>query len=222
MSMSGLKYTPEEHGLAALKAVLNLLPMGGAISSLLSDYVPSSTQRNMERSVELFGDRLATLAERIDATAVNKDEFSELFRSCSSIFARTHQEEKLRAAANLLANLLLRPCDSAKVSYQELDHLIRCVDALSIGAITTLGAAKHIALSNPLGGQKGHFNFDQLHRAMYPMDAALLMGLISELRSTNLLHIQEPAIRMPDYGNYLLELTPLGWRFAERFIEGEM
>ena len=47
-----------------------------------------------------------------------------------SIMERTHRDEKLRAAANILANLLLKPGDQAKVSYDELDHLIRRVEAL--------------------------------------------------------------------------------------------
>jgi hypothetical protein len=38
----------------------------------------------------------------------------------------------------------------------------------------------------------------------------------------NLLHITEPGIQMPDYGNYALALTPIGKRFVERFIEGRM
>ena len=46
----------------------------------------------------------------------------------------------------ILANLLLRPGDPAKSSYEELDHLIRCIDDLSIGAIHVLGAARTIAL----------------------------------------------------------------------------
>jgi len=220
--MTGMTFSSEEHGMAVLKAALNLFPGGGAIASLLSDYLPSSSQRNMARSVELLQDKLADLGDRIDVHAVNKDEFAELFRSCSAVFSRTHHEEKLRAAANLLANLLLAPDDPKKSSYQELDHLVRCVDALSIGAITTLGAAKHVALKNPLGGQQGHFNFEQLQAALMPIDAGLLMGLVSELRSMNLIHVQEPGIRTPDYGNYLLELTSIGRRFAERFIEGQM
>ena len=62
---------------------------------------------------------------------------------------RTHRDEKLRAAANILANLLLKPGDQAKVSYDELDHLIRCVDALSIGAITVLGAIRQVSATHP-------------------------------------------------------------------------
>jgi hypothetical protein len=45
---------------------------------------------------------------------------------------------------------------------------------------------------------------------------------VSELRSLNLLRVQEGAIRTSEYGEALLELTPIGRRFVERFIEGKM
>jgi hypothetical protein len=132
---------------------------------------------------------------------------------------RTHREEKLHAAANILANLLLRTGDPAKSSYEELDHLVRCVDALSIGAITVLGAARRLA---DMPGTQGRINFDQLHPQFSEMEPSLLMSLASELNALNLLHITEPGIKMPDYGNYALALTPIGKRFVERFIEGRM
>jgi hypothetical protein len=103
--------------------------------------------------------------------------------------------------------------------YEELDHLVRCLDALSIGAITALGAARRLA-ETP--GTQGRINFDQLHRQFGQMDASLLMSLASELNALNLLHVTEPPIPTPEYGNYALELTPLGKRFVERFIEGNV
>jgi hypothetical protein len=48
------------------------------------------------------------------------------------------------------------------------------------------------------------------------------MSLVAELSGLNLLHVQEPPIVTPEYGKRLLELTPIGRRFAERFIEGRM
>ncbi len=211
-----------DHALALIKAGLNAVPLvGGSIASLIGDYIPTATQRDTERAMEMLGEKLTALGVRVDVENVNKDEFSELFKSCYLVIVRTHQHEKLQAAANILANLLLRSGDPAKASYNELDHLIRCVEALSIGAITVLGAARRVATTAGQGSQ-GHFNFSQLHETVPQMDASLLMSLVSELRGFNLIHVQEPPIKMPDYANYLLELTPIGRRFVERFIEGSM
>ena len=167
--------------------------------------------------MELLGNQLTALEGRIDPEAVNKDEFAELFKSCYLIIVRTHQEEKLRAAAAILANLFLKLGDPAKASYEELDHLVRCLDALSIGAITFLGAVRHVTRSSQ---SNNRVDFSNISSRFPQMDAPLLMSLAKELDALNLIHITEPAIQTLEYGNYAIQLTPIGTRFVERFIEG--
>jgi hypothetical protein len=209
-----------DHALAVIKAGLNAVPVvGGSIASLIADYVPSSTQRNTEKTIELLAQKLISLEGRIDVEAIDKEDFAELFKSCYLVIIRSHREEKLRAAAALLANLLLRPGDPGKVPYEELDHLVRCLDALSTGAISVLGASHRIATTAPSGSQ-GQFHFPQLRSAFPQFDPSLLMSLTSELRGLNLLRVQEGAIRVAGHDEVLLELTPIGRRFVERFIQG--
>jgi hypothetical protein len=63
-------------------------------------------------------------------------------------------------------------------------------------------------------------NFDDLQARAGAMSPSLLMGLVGELDSCNLIHrAGVPSIRTPDYGNYALEVTPLGARFARRLLE---
>jgi hypothetical protein len=214
-----------DHALAVIKAALNAVPIvGGSIASLIGDYVPLSTQRSLETATKLLAERLERLESRIDVNAVNKDEFSDLFKSCYLVIVRTTQESKLRAAAAILANLLLRPGDPKKLSYTELDHFVRCVDVLSTGAITTLGRAyelfKDRGTYNLETGAGYRFNFSQLYESCY-MHASLLMGVIGELNAMNLLHMPGvPAVREQKYANYALELTPLGIRFVEELLHG--
>jgi hypothetical protein len=194
MSLPVQRKSTSDHILAVVKAGLNAVPVvGGALASLIGDYVPTSTQRAVETTVELLREKLVSLEDRIDVEQVDKEEFSELFKSCYLAVIRSHREEKLRAAANLLANLLLRPGDPKKSSYEELDHLVRCLDALSSGATSVLGASRQIAATAPSGTQ-GHFHFSQLKSAFPQFDASLLMSLVSELRSLNLLRVQEGTI----------------------------
>jgi hypothetical protein len=205
-----------DHALAITKAALNLVPgVGGAIASLIGDYVPMSTQRSIERGVILLGERLQSLEDRIDPEVVNKDEFAELFKSCYLVIVRTHQEEKLQAATAILANLMLRHGDPEKASYEELDHLIRCVDTLSIGAIAFLGMVRK--LTKPQSNNR--IDFGQVSAHFIQMGDSLLMSLATELDSLNLLHTVEPGIRTENYGNYALELSPIGIRFVDRFLQ---
>ena len=215
-----------DYVLTAVKAGLHYLAphWGGAVATIIEDCVPSSSERAAKRSVELLGERLDALELRIDVESVNKNEVADLFKSFRAIAERTEQEEKLQAAASLLANLFLKPGDPAKVTYTELDHLMRCVELLSSGAILVLGAARHLATTAHLD-QWGNSRimFSDLQRELKNMDAWLLMGLVSELAVFNLLRVEtSPAISTPQFGNYPLHLTPLGKRFIVHFIEGNI
>lgn len=217
-----MTHSTKDHLLAVVKAGLSAIPtVGGPIASLIGDYVPSSTQVAIERATKILGEKVDELQERLDVDAVNKHDFSELFKSCYLVIVRTNREEKLHAATAILANILLRPGDPAKSPYEELDHLIRCVDTLSIGAISVLGAARRIATAAGQGTQRS-FQFAQLRSAFQSLDTSLIMSLVSELRALNLLRVQEGGIRMQDYGEVLIEVTPIGERLVDRFIEGKM
>jgi hypothetical protein len=192
--------SPSDHVLAIVTAGISAVPIvGDPIAALITAYVPTATQRDIEKTLEILGQKLTALGDRVDIQTLDEDEFSELFKSCYLVMMRSHKEEKLQAAANILANLCLRSSDPAKPSYDELDHLVRCVESLSIGALSVLGAAIQLSKTVPVGLQLEVFPFEQLQRMFPQWDAALLMSLVTELRSLNLLRVQEPAIRMVDY-----------------------
>jgi hypothetical protein len=218
---------PEWHydpGLVLAKALLNAIPcVGGSLASLI-EFVPTASQRNTEKAIGFFNERLTNLENRVDVDAVDKEEFSELFQSFSRTIQRSHREEKLRAAANILANLLLKPDDPSKVSYDELDHLIRCIDALSIGAITVLGGIRHISAAHPLGPYIDTINFGQL-RTQLQINSALVRSLVAELQAFHLVRIQETGIRgsgEEEHDGALITISPIGTKLIERFIEGNM
>jgi hypothetical protein len=214
----------DDHFLAGLKAGLNLFggPIGSAVASLIADCVPNKRQRSAEAAVKLLGQKLEDLEGRIDIEAVDKDEFAELYNQFEDVARRTNREEKLNAAANIMANVLLKPGDGSKSPFGELDHLMRCVDALSAGAIATLGAA--IKLKPPRHKSRGDVSLTpkELGRFMELDDELdLLMGYIAELRALNLVHVTEGLIG-PTYESTAIRVTRMGAHFAERFIEGRM
>ncbi|MCK4827814.1 hypothetical protein KA005_69440 [bacterium] len=218
------KKTKSDHFLAVVKAGISAVPfVGGSIASLIGDYVPSATQRSIEIAIEILKQKVEQLSDRIDPDAVNKEEFAELFKSCYLSIVRTQQRVKLNAAASLIANILLKESDPEKSTYTELDHFSRCLETLSIGAIETLGHAVKIARKskpNEYRVQPVRFNFEDLKGCMPRIDSFLLMGLVGELSSMNLVHLAgAPQIATPAYANYPVQLTPLGVRFCERILE---
>jgi len=219
---------PLDHALAIVKAALSLDPygVGGSIASLISDYVPNSRQKALEKAVELLIQKVADIESRIDAEAINKEDFADLFGKFTALAAKTNREVKLRAAANILANALLPPSDSNRSHYGELEHLMHCADTLSSGAIALLGASIQVAGQirepRPINRSAALFHFSEIRQKLPDLDPQLVLGFAAELRSLNLLHITEGAIPGPDLQHYSFRVTPLGFRFAERFIEGRM
>ena len=161
---------------------------------------------------------MENLENRIDVEAVNKDEFSELFKSCYLTIIRTTQESKLRAASAILANLLLRHDDPDKLSYTELDHLVRCVDSLSSGAIHAIGVIYKLSQN-----RSGLLKLGEIRTRMDNIEPSLLMGLVSELHMMHFidlpaLTLTTPLFGLEDYESRSFGFTPLGTRFVERLL----
>lgn len=212
-----------EHLLALAKAGLNAVPVvGGSIASLIGDYVPTATQRNVDRTLASLRSEVEALGNRVDVDTINREEFSEIFKSAYLVAMRTHNEAKLRAAVKLVANVLLRDGDHDKLSYMEVDHYARCLDLLSSGGVQVLAHAVRIAEKQAPGRLVTNSvatTFEQLRVEMPEVAPSLLMGLVGELDGLNLVHrAGVPAIRTPDYGNYSIEVTPLGGRFAKHLL----
>lgn len=217
--------TGAQVALSIFKAGISALPgIGGPIANLLGDAAQAHTDRSIFRALDELRQRLEELGDRIDLASANLDDFAELFKSCYLLVVRTHQEEKLRGAASLMTNVLLKEGDSEKMEYTELDHFARCLDFLSIGAVRLLATAYGMATSKGpinLQGRVWAFDFRSLRTQAPSIDPFLMMGLIGELNSVNLLHVRTSGVPEPDYGNYGLELTPLGWRFVKYVLRPE-
>ena len=219
-----VKKSKSDRSLAIIKAGLALTPfVGGAIASLVGDYIPTATERSINRALELLGKRLKELEHRIDVEAVDKDDFAELFKSCYLSIVRSHRDSKLKAATAIIANLLLRESDPDKLTYTELDHFARCVETLSSGAVEVLSSVVHAAYSEGRVDMevKSHsMNFGDIRNRFPEHSPDLLMGLVAELDRANLLQRSgTPMIKVSDYGNFPVELTPLGVRFSRFLLE---
>ncbi len=205
-----------DHALATVKAGIAAVPIvGGPIASLIGDYIPTSTQKRTEEIIKLLAERLQELGNRLDADAVNKEEFSELFKSCYLIAVRSHKTERLKIAANLIANILLKPGDTEKMQYEELDHFAKCAESLSIGALHVLGIAYRVA-----SGQRNK-SVRLAHLALQTngWGEPLVEGLTAELAGWNLLNnSRQGSATHNGYADYPIRLTTLGERFVEHLL----
>jgi hypothetical protein len=205
-----------DHVLAVIKAGISAAPVfGGPIASLIGDYIPTSTQKRAEEATRLLAERLEELGDRLDANAVDKEEFAELFKSCYLIAVRSRKTERLRIAANLMANMLLRPDDAEKMQYEELDHFAKCAETLSIGALRVLGIAYRLAAEE----RNKSVRLAHLVLQTNGWEEALVEGLAAELAGWNLLdNSRQGTVRRDGFADYPIWLTPLGTRFVEHLL----
>lgn len=213
-----------EQLLPIIKAGISAIPViGGPIVSLISDYVPSSTQRSVQTSMDYLKEKLDYLKDRIDVTTINQNEFSELFKNTYMTIVRTHQDIKLRSAAKLITNILLKKDDPEKLSFNELDHYSRCLDSLSIGALEILGhALSLVPLSelDKLYEKNIRIRFPDLQTKANNIDPFFLMSMLEELNSFHLIHLPgSPQVRTLKYSNYPVELTKTGYIFTKYILE---
>lgn len=208
---------PGDHMLAIVKAVLEAVPFGGVVTSLISDYVPTSTERSIRETFECFSDRLRQMDDRIDQNSIDPDEFVELFKRSLWVATNTTRKEKLAAVAAILSNLFLRDGDSEKLRFDELDCFMRCIDSLSIAAIQLLGEAR----KQSTGERVNHMNLDFDGIASRVGDDEFTMLLLSELDGFHLLQVgPRPTLTYEGrpYSNYPIRLTPLGAKFVNRIL----
>lgn len=220
-----MKKTTDDHAISAIKAGIAAIPVfGGVLSSLIADYIPDKTNESVETAISYLRYRTELLDNRIDLENVNKDEFSELFKSCYLTILRTHKKEKLEAAVNLITNALLKGSDEERLSFTEADHFSHSLEQRSYGSIHVLLAAAKIVersyngdISAAVHGdfnEGRRFQFSDLSKELDDYHPSLLMGLVSELDTLNLVHkAGTPSIRVQDYANYPIELTILGIKF---------
>lgn len=213
--------------LAVFKSVAAATPIGSAIVTAVNEYVPSAHDKALQMASEALHNRIVELDQRLEADFVKTDEFVDLFKNCYIIFQRTQYEEKLKAAANIITNALLSDEDGEKLKYDELDHFARCVESLPIGAIRLLVLIINHAgswnrnISPPkVSIQNMRVDFGAIHGLVPDLDHDLVMGMVGELSTFNLLHsLGSPGVGTEKYSNYPIQTTPLGYRFTRYILD---
>lgn len=219
---SGRSKNIDDHALAVVKAAFNTIPLiGSSIASLIDDYVPSAAAKAQEALNVHFIKRMTELQGCV-TDKVDKSQFAELWNSARMMALRTNREEKLLAAAAILANHFLIETDSRKLQYSALDHFIRALDGLSSGAIAVLCIARKVTSMERIEPDKdGNVNFEMqlLSDHCSQIDIPLLYGLVGELNAFALLKLRlNTWIRAANADTTPLQLTPLGIRFVDHFF----
>ena len=197
-----------------IKAGFATMPWCGGIATLIDEYIPKSTEISLNKFLKYVGEKIKELKDKMDFKIIDKEEFTETFKSCYLGIIRTTREEKIKIFARIFANIFLKEGESEKIKYEELDHLIGTMDNLSIGSLKVMVTAYKYSKNNKNKG----FNFETLFKRIDGIDVDLAFSLVNELNTANLLHIKTyPTVITANYGNFPIEITELGIRFVEKF-----
>ncbi len=120
--------TSAETVLNILKAALASVPFAGAISSLMTDYIPSSRFQRLEQFAEQVANDLKQVSARVDSEYLTTDEFAFIFEQSFRGAAENYQREKLDAFRGILVNAAIRH----DVKQEEKEYFLVLANNLSV------------------------------------------------------------------------------------------
>lgn len=124
-----IKSSPASENIVNIfKAVLASIPIGASISSLMTDYIPTSKFKRMVDFTEKIADDLKRLQDKIETDYITTDEFSYLFEQSYRGVAQNYHKEKIESFRGILLNSALYQ----DVVQEEKEFFLNLLDGLSI------------------------------------------------------------------------------------------
>lgn len=118
-----------EHIYNLFKAGLAGLPgIGGPITSLMSDYIPSRKMKRLEEFVAHTSADLRALERRVNSDTIRSDEFAYMFEQCLKGVNENYQAEKIAAFRGILLNSAIG--DSSTT--EDREHMLSIINRLSV------------------------------------------------------------------------------------------
>ncbi|MCJ7544895.1 MAG: hypothetical protein MUP47_10115 [Phycisphaerae bacterium] len=217
------KKSTGDHVLATVTALVAGIPgIGGILATYMQEYIPRSTQKALAKAVDYLRTRINGIEERLDIASAGEDELADSAKSFFRSALSTSQDEKLRAAANLFGNSLLKKGDAEKLTYTEREHFSRCLDSLSIGALKVLRAMYQLRGRRTFQDGSHAFQSQDLVNSVADADPNLVLSLAHELIPWGLASAEDPQLRYYQKGylaNQQWLLSPMGTRFVQYVLE---
>jgi hypothetical protein len=197
--------------IALTKAGATLVPFGSFLVELFGDAVPSAHDRANQLANDLLRERIAALGDKIDEEYVKSDEFVDLTKSCLFIVQRTQHEEKLRGAANILANAASPQGTEGKLTYAELDHYARCLESLSLEALHVLREAVAAKDLNGLHPERIASNLE--------IETDLAVGLLRQLEACDFVLLHFSSAHMYGQDSLTVRVRPKAKAFIAYVLD---
>lgn len=201
------------------KAVLSTAPFTGGITSLITDYIPSSRFRRLEEFAQRVAEDLKSVADKVDKRYLVTDEFAYIFEKSFKGAAEHYQREKLEAFRGILINAAVRD----DVAQEEKEHFLVLANNLSVLHLRILSfLAEPLRFLADLGINERAVrgDFAEIFRTVLPgLDSKLIESAFGDLYQAGLIDTDRRVFNTMTsaQGLHLLgdRVTPLGKQFIE-------
>jgi len=201
------------------KAVLSTTPFAGGISSLITDYIPSSRFRRLEDFAEQVASDLKDVAAKVDADYLNTDEFAFIFDRSFRGAAEHYQREKLDVFRGILVNAAIRN----DVKQEEKEYFLVLANNLSVLHLRILrfmAEPKACLVDLQIDERNVRGGFSEMFGQVIPgVDQKIIESAFGDLyqlglitTDKNIFHTMTSAQGMQLLGN---RVADLGHRFVE-------
>lgn len=201
------------------KAVLASTPFTAGISSLITDYIPSSRFRRLEDFAEQVARDLRDVGARVDSGYLNTDEFAFIFERSFRGAAENYQREKLDAFRGILVNAAIRN----DVKQEEKEYFLVLANNLSVLHLRILRfmAEPRAYLGDlQIDERNVRGGFTEMFRLVMPgVDPKIIESAFGDLYQLGLINTDKSIFHTMTSGQGLQLLgnrvAPLGGRFVE-------
>jgi len=216
------KQSPLDHIINSIKALASLYPFGGgAIASLINDYIPKSREKKTLDFLQKVSEDLESVKDNIDKNYIKSEEFQYLFKKAWRVAVEYYQEEKIEGFRAILLNSAI----GKEASADDRDLFINILNDLTGYHFEMLKVFK-----NPVEWNKEHGSrvrvtsmmnsFSQILKECFPKwGEERIVIVIDDLFNKKLSTISSERLKTMISGGGIEKLNHVLTPFGIRFID---
>jgi len=211
-----------DHIINGIKALVSLYPFGGgAVASLINDYIPESREKRTIEFLTKVAEDLDRLKDRVDIEYLKSDEFEYLFQKAWRVALEHYQEEKIEGFRAILLNSVIQKQATA----DEKDLFINILNELTGYHFEMLKVFQDPIEWNRKNGDKVKVapmmtSLNQILRQCFPeWNEERIVIIIDDLHMKKLSKISSDRIKTMITGGGIEKLNNVLTPFGRRFID---
>lgn len=216
------KQTSIDHIINGIKALVSLYPFGGgAVASLINDYIPKSREKRTIDFLTKVAEDLESLKAQIDTNYIKSEEFEYLFQKAWKVAVEHYQEEKIEGFRAILLNSAI----GKEATGDDRDLFINILNELTGYHFEMLKVFKNPIEwnkknNNKVKGGSMMVSLNQILRECFPeWDEERIVIILDDLYNKKLCTIASDRIKTMMTGGGIEKLNNALTPFGKRFID---